>query len=201
MNYKPPIRDEIPGLSSFLYEANRYRKPHEYVGYAEKLAKIEGKLRESGVNVNMEDPADVAERILSLYEENRQNQEYAEDFYDQIEKLRNEKELAQAQLMNIRKQMEEANKVLKDFENRRIEALFFMLQYGDHRPDCGYIEVLNSGRGLDIDEKEECTCGWIDIRGKILENPDNLGVLKLKVDKDDLINCKPLKKPRDLDID
>ena len=46
-------------------------------------------------------------------------------------------------------------------------------EYGDHLPTCDIWELRNSGRIIDMPEREVCSCDWAKNRDELLEAKEN----------------------------
>lgn len=199
MTYKPPFPDEIPGLCSFLYEANRFREPHEYIGYWKTKDQLEKKAKE--LSVNLGDMMSILFKLEELSREVRTTEDMNNELYDEKEEVREERDQLVDRVDKAETMVQDTAKESAIRESQRIEALFLLFQFGDHKQSCGYLEVLESGRALKVDEKEECTCGWIDLRDKIVQNPENIQLLKEQTNTENPLNGKPLNELRELDVE
>jgi vacuolar-type H+-ATPase subunit I/STV1 len=150
--------DEIPGLTTWIYSENRPREPHEFI------------------NAWKDQPCEKAARTLDSLDLNQdltyvEVVELLEGMFKESERLQNQYDTALQQLKDEQERHKEIVKKLNrlqiqaekfvEREQKKVSFLTDMVtSYGAHKGNCGYIELIHSGRIVDISEGEACTCGF-----------------------------------------
>lgn len=169
MSYKPPVKDEIPGITGYLYEANRFREEHEYRDHWKWKRRVELKAEQHGIkDLSLENLVDLVIRLRNQMEEGSQSYSSLEDQWCKLEEQH--------------KQLERTHKKLSD-EHSQVKPTITHLEqqlkiwqdatmdYGEHHDDCGWIELIQSGRVVDSKEEDYCTCGWYKKRMDLKKDP------------------------------
>lgn len=167
-DWKPP-KDEIPGFTSYLYEANRYREPHEYVNYWKWENKATERLKR--LNIPLDANTDeLLDRIQALQYKLEES-----DMTPELRRLNNDIIQLKGELDTTRKTTAELNETVKKLklektvtDNELAEKKATLnttreqlIKYGGHHGDCNIVDALESGRVLDKSESDACTCGWV----------------------------------------
>jgi len=162
MSYKPPLKDEIPGITGFLYEANRLREPHEYTNYWKWIQKTEMKAKELGLSSI--DPIDLVNHIEHLQADLNREEERFDIYEDKIAQIEHELNQQKKLVEQYKLDMESQTCELTGIKNERDRIRIAMINYGDHTAECAWMEWVVSGR-MDRNVKEEntCDCGWYDV--------------------------------------
>ena len=169
--------DVIPGLSTYIQKENRYRKPHEYIGYW----KIEDKVKENieKLNIVMSDYDDISDVLVYYADENEEldnriseltkeienweNKE--ENLQEEIENWKNKEENLQEEIEKLKKLCENIKEEKKDMKKLLIDAINDLKIYGDHTSGCTWTALACSGRIVkQSQEKDICNCGWNKIK-------------------------------------
>lgn len=175
--------DEIPGYTTFLYKQNRFREPHEYVGYW----KVEAKIAQIKAKLGIPQKADTPEILAQLEKERQIAQEVTESRQLEFEELELTKERLQSRINDLKKDIEETKTAMqvKTTEvaevkatlnsvsyrtQQQIDGLTFqnkvlsdaLSMYGEHTHECTFVELLESGKLTD--ESVSCNCGWYKLK-------------------------------------
>ena len=174
--YKQP-QDEIPGITSFLYEANRFREPHEFLNHWKWEHKSTERLKHYGFAQDAQ-AEDLLDRIQKLEHDLQQADMTPElrRLNSNIEQIKKELDGTRVELKNTNDNLSNTKLNYKEKEELlarekassstlRIE----LVKYGGHHSDCNIVDALESGRMLDRTEKEACTCGWVDTKLQALQ--------------------------------
>lgn len=169
--------DEIPGHTTFLYNQNRFREPHEFINTWKFQEKADNRRRQLGL------PADASvEDLLDRIQSLEYRLEEA-DMTPQLNRLTNEIDQIKAELKLSREMasgFKKKNDVLeldktglaKALEQKKAAVNLYteqLIKYGEHHADCNIVDALESGRMLDKSEKDACTCGWTSDKLAVLE--------------------------------
>lgn len=151
--------DEIPGFTSYIYKEHRYREPHEYVGaWKNQSSSTAGqKLKALGLNEALD-----FTQVIDLLEETKN---LKDDFEDKYNDTQDDLFETEQRLKRIARKVDQvAEQAEKDLRKKDVQILVLsnlLRRYGAHDSECGYVELMNCGRILDVSEEEACTCGYI----------------------------------------
>jgi vacuolar-type H+-ATPase subunit I/STV1 len=175
------VKDQIPGITTFLYEANRFRKPWEFEGYEEQVAKADAKFREELVLAGLPSTF-TREDLLHQYRYLAQKWESKDQSY-KLEELKQEN---LEYMTLVSKKTEEINTLQKSIYSEKNErSKYFgetitkekeinelktaMIKFGSHTTDCNYVDAVHVGRVNKKDtEHSLCDCGFSKLKHSIL---------------------------------
>ncbi len=169
MSYEPPCKDIIPGTSSFLYEANRFREDYEYIGYWKIVREARIRAEEGEIkDLSLFGLIDQITKASTLLEEGNKSYRFLEEQWELLDKrhrflehdcskLKSKLEIQQPQIVHLEEQLTLWMDVTMD--------------YGEHLDDCGWMEILNSARVVNAKEEEYCTCEWYKKRMDLKTDP------------------------------
>lgn len=165
MDYKPP-KDEIPGITSWLYEANRPREPHEYRDYWKWMQKAKFKAEQLGIKSL--DPVDLIDHLVALDDEIQRMTHFLEKEEKGREELIKEIDTLRTDLVEVKNQhnfqiaqKKELETKFKNLDNKKVFLIGLLAKYANHASDCAWMEWLESGRiDKNVTEANTCSCGW-----------------------------------------
>ena len=152
--YESP-KDEPIGMSSYMYEEHRFRKPEEFPNawrhpqteiHADKKGKV----------------ADLEEEVSDLSYDLDLTKSHLISVQETLKHQRVELKKTNEVLREKEESMNSAIKVGKIAVDGIKELLVLMKKFGGHTNDCEYIDALTVGRVKKSMEKDLCSCGWYD---------------------------------------
>lgn len=174
------IKDEIPGISTYLFEANRFRDPWEFEGWKDSY---QNALVMAGLSSTLT-PHD----LIHLYQEICIERDNKTDEYtiQDLKKKNNllEKKISELDSLLIGSQTEnyrlnqsyhEMKHIIETQKTDIKKIQDDLIKYGTHTNDCNYIDAISVGRiGSKDKEINLCDCEFtkkkIDILGIEVKN-------------------------------
>ena len=169
MSYKPPVKDEIPGMTGFLYEANRFREDHEYTNYWKWKRFAEEKAAKHGItDLKLDNLVSEIVRLKQKLEESGNSYAYLEDQYTDLDKEHDDLKHEHKQLKD---EMHQVQPQINHLETQLVLWMDATMDFGEHLEDCGWIELIQSGRVVGGKEEDYCSCGWYKKRMDLKRDP------------------------------
>ena len=160
---------DVPGITSWVEDNRGYSRPRRACEYpnhdysdcengVQKIMELENKVAHlMTANSNLEKRNRRLKQQLKTQEQTHKNNLQVE--IDRATQLaENRLEVA---LRTIKLQVKGGHILYKIIDT-----------YGGHIPSCNYIDLLSSGRLVDVSEEETCSCDWIETKKKIDESKE-----------------------------
>lgn len=163
--------DEIPGWTSYIYSEHRYREPHEYVNYwkwEEEACELEKELK-----LQKYTRCDLVKLISELDKDRKDVRDHLEgkvtEHLTELSDLHKSFDDLQRQYEESVHREENHKVYIEGISKTNDDLLKSLTSFGDHKPSCMYIEMVEAGRIPTHKEEEICTCGWSSVKKELID--------------------------------